>query len=887
VSLFCITEVSAFTIVSNVTTNTVCPSSTIVIEDVVTASSAGAFTVTIEGTAATFTTTVPTGFWLEGGQSQSIYSYITPSSQVVPGNYKLKITVEKSNGNFKTVEHNIIVENCHNTALSVEPETLQICACEENTLMLHINNKGNYLENYLLSVEGPASDWINLSSDSITLASCTEDDVEAYVMTPCNVAGNYEVNFVAEADNPYSKTNVKANIEVVSCYDYTLSSEKIYYNMCEAQELEIPIKIKNLGTRDNIYRINLDGPSWTTLDQKTLNIAEGEEKTFNLIAKPPYATEGNFTTHIEVLSDYGDVLKKYDVNLDVGKCYDVSVNIEEEKDRMCNALSNTYSVVIRNNGKFDNTFDISLEGPEWATISEKHLTLEVGEEKSIVLDVHPPYNTLSGNYDFTIKAIDPISGAKAEDTISIESISIKDCYQPAISTSDDPMTVARDSTATAIFIVENKGEQPAHYNIEISGTGTSFSQINPSAIDIEPGEAQTIYLYIAPPPETQLQEYKVTVTVRLEDTTILASRTITINVVETKEGEQITPEQKQETEEEPEEKSWFKKFIDWIVGIFTPKQKEEQQETEEKITEEEQEEQEQQTEETTEQEQTEETEQQEQEQQETKIEKFNGSEGDSFTFNIKNQEHTAQIKEVGNDTIKIQIESEPILSDIKIGETKQFDTDGNGYLDLEITLNAIIDGVADLTYKEIEENIPEEQEQEEHTGENRAPELIENIPDMEIEVGQSYRIDLSDYFEDPDGDTLTYVTVKPLNVDVSIAGSIVSLKPKPGTEGETREVTFYASDGKELTQSNTAKIKIIESSEQEQQTEETEQEEQEQQETKEKGQEANVNFFSEYKGLIIAGIIILVIIIVIISGLGKKIISFFEEEVPVNNNKKK
>ncbi len=907
--VLCIAQVSAFSVTSNLTTNTVCPSSTIVIEEIVSTSTSGAFTVTIEGTAATFTTTVPTGFWLEGGQVQSVYSYITPSSQVTPGKYNLKITIEK-NGEIKTVEHDIIVENCHNTVLSIEPETLKVCACEENTLVLNINNKGNYLENYVISVEGPAADWINLSSESITLESCTDKDVEAYVLTPCDVTGNYEANFVVKSQNPYAQANVKANIEVVSCYDYTISSEKIYYSMCEADELSIPIKIKNLGTRDNVYRIVMEGPSWTTIDQKTLNIAKGEEKTFNIIAKPPYMTEGNFSTHIEILTDFGKVLKDYDVTIDVEKCYDVSVNIQEEEDRMCNALSNTYSVVIKNNGKFDNTFDITLDGEEWATISEKHLTLKSGEEKEIVLDIHPPYNTLGRKYKFSVKAKDPISGAEAEDSIVIETVSVEDCYKPAISTKDDIVRVARDSTATAIFIIENKGEQPAHYNIEISGTGTSFSQINPGAIDIQPGEAQTVYLYIAPPPETKLQDYIVTVTARLEDTTILASKTITITVVETEELEKILPEEEQEPEQEEKEESWFNKIINWIVNLFKPKAEETEkgakvkieieeenatnvtnatEEQQEQPKEEEQPEQEKTEEEQEEKEETNETEQQEEQKEENVTQEegnFVGAQGDSFTFNIKNEEHTSKIQEIKEDSVIIQIESEPLIVDLKIGETKQYDTDGNGYPDLEITLNGIVGGKADLTFKEIKEEQPEqeEEEQQQQPEENKAPVLKEDIPDIEVEAGQTYEIDLDDYFEDPDGDDLTYVTIKPLNIDVSITDSIVKLTPKSDFEG-TSEVTFYASDGKEITQSNTITIKVTKSEEQEEQKEQQEEPEEEQEEE----QKETVNLFAKYRGLIIAGIVILVIIVIILSGLGKKIIEFFEEEVPVNNknNRKK
>lgn len=779
-SLFLLTLFSigaeAFSVTSNLTTNTVCPSSTIVIEDIVSSTSSGAYTVTIEGTAATFTTTVPTGFWLEGGSIQSIYSYITPSSKVVPGKYKLKIIIEK-NGEIKSVVHDIIVENCHITALEVQPQKQTICACEEKSLLLKLSNKGNYLENYKIKVEGPAAQWINLSSESVTLASCKNTTLEAYIRTPCNVVGAYKVNFVVESDSPYAKTNTVSEIEVVPCYDYSLSSEKTYYNMCEAGVLEIPFKIKNMGTGNNIYRINMYGPSWTVLDQKTLNVAKGEEKVFHVIAKPPYKTEGNFSINLEVLSEYGKVLKKYDIRLDVEKCYDIAVKIEEDKDRMCNALSNTYSVIVKNKGKYNATLDLTLTGQEWATLSEKHFTLKANEEKAIVLDIHPPYNTLGRTYDFTVKAKEQISGAEAEDTISIEAITIKDCYMPAISTKDDVVRVARDSTATVIFIVENKGEQPAHYNIEISGTGTSFSQINPGAIDIEPGEAQTVYLYIAPPPETKLQDYVVTVTARLEDTTILASKEITITVVETEKLEPITP--KPEEEQAPEKKpSFLQNVWDWISNLFKREPAEETKEQGKEIEEQE-------------------------------------------------EENTTHVT----------------------GENKT------------------------------------ETRREEEPKENRAPVLREEIPQITIEQGDKYTLNLEDYFEDPDDDSLTFVTVRPVNLDVALTGSIVKIEPKPDFTG-TQEITFYASDGKEVTQSNVVVVKVIKAAEKEIEKE-TEKTEEQQEEQKEAIKGTERDFLSTYKGLIIAGIVVLLIVIIILTGLGKKIISFFEEEVPVNNNKRK
>ncbi|MEM4152820.1 MAG: hypothetical protein QXK80_01740 [Candidatus Pacearchaeota archaeon] len=768
-----------FIVTTNLTTNTVCPGSTIVIEDIVTATTPGAFTIAIGGTASSFTTTVPAGFWLEQGEKEAIYSYITPSSKVSPGNYVLEVTITQG-GIVKTQKHNIIVENCHNTVLKVEPSTQTICACEQKSFSLTLSNLGNYLENYILTVEGPAKDWINLSSKEITLGSNKSTTIAAYIMTPCNVKGSYEINFVAKSKSEYAKANAKAKVDIVSCYDYSISTEKTYYDICEAEKVVIPVKIKNFGTQNNIYKINMQAPNWTVLDLKQITVEKDKEGIFNIIAQPPYKTQGNFTVFLEVMSEYGKVLKKHDIRIDVAKCYDVSVIIEEDKDKMCNALSNTYSVVIKNIGKFQNTYDIVLEAPDWVTISEKRLTLNASKEKAIVLDVHPPYNTKEGTYEIKVKAVDAISKAEASDSLNITTISLEECYKPAISTKDELIKVARDGTATVLFIVENKGTNDANYTVEISGTATKFSQINPGTIKLGAGKAQTLYLYIAPPLEQQLDDYTATVTVRLEDTTILASKTITIKVVEAGMISQpsTTPTQPQPIEEIEQEKeikpSVFTQIISWIVNLFKakPKPSESQQ----------------------------------------KIETTN-------------------------------------LTNINMTETKI---------------------------------------------KNEPPILTKKIPDIIIQTGNKATINLADYFSDPNNDTLTYVTIKPSNITLTMVGNIVMIEPQKNFIG-TREITFYASDGYNLAQSNLVKI-IVTNESVENNNSENNKDTSQNLSTLAKNSECDEECYnsiletvneetktskissSKYAGWIVLAIIVLAIIIIILTGAGKKIIDFFEEE---------
>lgn len=778
-----------FTVTTHMPTNIVCPGSTIVIEDVVTAMSAGKFIVATGGTAESFTTTVPQGFWLEQGQQEIFYSYITPSSKIAPGNYVLEVTITQG-GTVKTIKHNIIVENCHYTTLKVEPVTQAICACEEKSMKLTITNNGKYLENYELSVEGPASQWIKLSSRSITLAANSSTSVMAYVNTSCNTAGTYDVNFVVKSKSEYSQTNTKATMSIVSCYDYTISSNKTHYAICEAEKLSVPIKIKNIGTRTNIYKINMEGPNWTTIDQKQLTLDNGTEGTFNLIVEPPYKTQGNFTVFFEVLTDLGKVLKKYDINLQVSKCYDASVTIEEDKDKICNALSNTYAVAIKNTGKFTNTYDIILESPDWVTINKKRLTLNASKEESLVLDVHPPYNTNASTYTIKVKAVDAISKAEASDTLNITTISLESCYEPAISTKDDTVIVSKDNTATALFIIENKGSHDANYTIEISGTGTRFSQINPSTITLKSGKAQTVYLYIAPPLDLAVNDYVVTVTVRLRDTTIIASKTITIRVVEasTLPQQQLPQQQVPTAETKPTKPSIFSQIISWIASLFKP-----------------------------------------------------------FTKDATNVTNITNMSNATNIT--------NVTKDSNVTKTNQ----------------------TNVTNQTNQTN------QIQPSGKNQAPVLSKKLSDITLQSGKKETIDLSKYFSDPDNDSLTYVTIKPLNLSVTISGSLVTIEAPQDFTG-TREISFYASDGYDITQSNIIKIIVTATTQATNVTNTTKK-------TNSMNSSCNEScsttaetetknaISTNYIPWIIVGIIALIIILIIATGLGKRIIDFFEEDV--------
>ena len=94
------------------------------------------------------------------------------------------------------------------------------------------------------------------------------------------------------------------------------------------------------------------------------------------------------------------------------------------------------------------------------------------------------------------------------------------------------------------------------------------------------------------------------------------------------------------------------------------------------------------------------------------------------------------------------------------------------------------------------------------TPDNRAPRPVGTIPAQTLDVGDTIAIDASSYFEDPDGDALTY-TAASSNVDVASASASGSIITVVGIAEGSTTVTVTAIDPGGLSASQAASITVV------------------------------------------------------------------------------
>jgi hypothetical protein len=76
---------------------------------------------------------------------------------------------------------------------------------------------------------------------------------------------------------------------------------------------------------------------------------------------------------------------------------------------------------------------------------------------------------------------------------------------------------------------------------------------------------------------------------------------------------------------------------------------------------------------------------------------------DTISFSIHGTSHTVRVLEVNliQNTVTLLIQSNPLTLTFEEGETKQIDTNGDGFNDLEIEFRGIVNGNADVVFRKI------------------------------------------------------------------------------------------------------------------------------------------------------------------------------------------
>jgi len=548
--LLLISPVLAFDISSSISSISLCSSTTDLVTTTV--SGSGSYTVNVAGSAASWTTTVPSGF--STTNQKIVYTYITPPSNTLPGTYTLEITISDGISTKKSsLQVNVL--DCFKVNVK-EVASQAVCPGQNAKFDFTIQNTGKFQEAYSLSTTGSAASWAVLSQDRIDLDPSKEKTIFAYVAVPQEARGSHEFTLTSKGTTGTVSSST-AKINVQGCFDYNAAVDKEFQSICDHSTLIVPVAISNRGTIENTYNLELNGPSWIVLDKTSLALKAGQTGSVNLIASPDYDVTGDYDISVTIVDAQGKQGLIQPLKINVKDCHSTSVIIKQEEADVCAALTKTFNIDVANSGEQKDSFDVSLVGPSWISLNKGSLVLDKGEKEILTLTASPSINE-KGEHDITILVESSDKGYSGEDTLKLNVLTQQECYNPNIVLQESITSIPQESQTTIPVTIENNGTQTSNFILGLSGTASAFMQLNPSTITLDPNTAETLYLYVAPTRNIGLGSYKAKLTVKIEGTNILDAETLNIEVT--------GPQLGLPTLIEPKEDFWTKVW-NFLFGI--------------------------------------------------------------------------------------------------------------------------------------------------------------------------------------------------------------------------------------------------------------------------------------------------------------------------------
>ncbi|MBI4159085.1 hypothetical protein HY500_02390 [Candidatus Woesearchaeota archaeon] len=639
-----------FTPTTEETAKTVCQGTTSVFTAFVEGS--GNININKEGTASSFTTIVPSGLVLNLNK-KPVFLYVTPSSKVQPGAYNLDLKI--NDGSLeKILPLNVNVKDCTTFEISGKTEK-EVCGCESQQFEFEIKNTGIYQETYALSIKGEAKDFVELNKNEINLNPNKSTKIIATVKAPCNSLGIKGFSLNVESKTSNSVASIDSSIKINNCFDYNAIASTELVEICEHTKEEIKITIENTADKSNSYSLKIIGPAWANLEKKEIIVNPKDSEAVNLVLTPDYKTKGSFDIELRLEDVNGKIRKDKVIKANIKKCHDASLSIISPIETVCQSIPREVPVFIKNTGEFDKTFGLDSD-TEWASVSEKRLIIDASDEKETALKLSPNEEIKPGKYPVTLKlsSLDESNIIK-EDTIEVDVITVNDCYQPSITT-ENTIEVATDNTATSALTITNNGKEKADYELSVTGTASSFVQLNPSIITIDPKKSEVVQLYIAPTTRIEKGDYTVKLTIKEKGSDILEEKDITISVKEESKIKKVEIEDSNN------------KITGKLSGLFGPR---------------------------------EESKKLKEFKQETIVR-------ESTEFQLKGEVHNLSIEEIKENSVTLKISSDPVIVVLFLNDAKEVDIDNNGVADLRLTLDSIENGVPIIKVIEINAQAIEE-----------------------------------------------------------------------------------------------------------------------------------------------------------------------------------
>ncbi|MBI2658911.1 hypothetical protein HYX05_02295 [Candidatus Woesearchaeota archaeon] len=207
------------------------------------------------------------------------------------------------------------------------------------------------------------------------------------------------------------------------------------YDICENEKKTIPIMVVNNASSDDKYSLSASGVGWLSFNLKEFSLPKNQSGIVFLELSPYANAKGSYYIDASAFSSEG-IRQNLLLNINVNRCYSLSLELEKERDKACGGIKKQYSGEITNSGEQEISVELRIKGPNWISLDKNIMSVAANNHQNFSLNADVPANA-KGIFNVIVNAaIKNLPSIKEEKRLSIEVVPKYDCYKAGVLAED-------------------------------------------------------------------------------------------------------------------------------------------------------------------------------------------------------------------------------------------------------------------------------------------------------------------------------------------------------------------------------------------------------------------------------------------------------------------
>jgi hypothetical protein len=401
--------------------------------------------------------------------------------------------------------------------------SVELCYEESVIDSFVVRNTGQYAS--IFSIALSASKMVSVSESSFELLPGKEKTVFIYAQAAHKDFSEtvfFEVGDIFGNKKSFEKTFVVGRCQNLEAS--LLFNEVLPIDPCSPVIYEV--LVHNIGSYTETYLVDFGGDAFAEYfgtPYQSLVISAGQSGIASSSLSLPCRMSGDMIIPFRVHAQKNDLDARLTHVLSVDPAYDFTASLDYEHI-VCRDKMDTFFMTIQNNAPFTNNFTLTFVGPDFITL--KSSTLELASGASSVVELTAGGSNASlGDYAFTIIVTDATAGWTQS---FVGNVSLVDCYGVSVN-----IDMQEDISACAGYheypvIVQNTGLIAEDIMLSVDG---SFASLRDEEFSLAPGESKASLVVLDVPRDESVDEV-LTVSGAIMGSSVLTKDTIKVSLLD-------------------------------------------------------------------------------------------------------------------------------------------------------------------------------------------------------------------------------------------------------------------------------------------------------------------------------------------------------------------